>query len=133
MRADYTEVTLRITYTKPGAYLVYDTNGKEIKANAWDSTIGAPAMIKGAFCGENRYVGAINTLDFYLGPSCNISINPVDSIQASVRLNWTVSEFYKSGGTSQFQDRIAASLGIKPANIKIVSVYQGSVFVDFQI
>jgi hypothetical protein len=44
-----------------------------------------------------------------------------------------VSEFYKSGGTTQFQDRIAASLGIKPANIKIVSVYQGSVFVEFVI
>jgi hypothetical protein len=44
-----------------------------------------------------------------------------------------VSEFYKSGGTTLFQDRIAASLGIKPANIKIVSVYQGSVFVDFSI
>lgn len=133
MRADYTEVIIRIRYTKPGAYLVYDTNGKEIKANAWDASISAPGMVKGAFCGENRYVGVINTLDFYLGPNCNISINPIDSVQASVRLNWTVSEFYKAGGTTQFQDRIAASLGIKPANIKIVSVYQGSVFVDFAV
>lgn len=88
-------------------------------------------MVKGTKCGENRYVGVENILDFYLSPSCNISIVPIDSIQSSVRLNWTVSQFYASGGTTQFQDRIAASLGIKPANIKIVSVYQGSVFVDF--
>jgi hypothetical protein len=26
---------------------------------------------------------------------------------------------------------VAASLGIKPANIKVVAVYQGSVIVDF--
>lgn len=133
LRADYTEVILRIRYTKPGSYLIFDTNGKEVKANGWDSSIDAPAMVKGSYCGENRYVGVSNILDFYLGPNCNISIAPIDSIQASVRLNWTVSEFYKAGGTTTFQDRIAASLGLKPANIKIVSVYQGSVFVDFQI
>jgi hypothetical protein len=74
LRANYTSVILRIRYTKPGVYLIYDTNGVEVKANAWDPAIQAPAMVKGSFCGENRYVGVINILDFYLGPSCNISI-----------------------------------------------------------
>jgi hypothetical protein len=80
MRADYTEVILRIRYPKPGTYIVKDKDGKEIKANGWDATIQQPSMIKGLYCGENRYVGVENTLDFYLPPNCNISIEPIDSI-----------------------------------------------------
>jgi hypothetical protein len=48
-------------------------------------------------------------------------------------MNWTMNEFFKDGGTTKFVDRIAASLGIKVANIKVVSVYTGSVVVDYQI
>ena len=48
-------------------------------------------------------------------------------------MNWTFSGFFSSGGTTKFMDRVAASLGIKPANIKIVSVYEGSVVVDFTV
>jgi hypothetical protein len=48
-------------------------------------------------------------------------------------MNWTLNEFYSTGGTTKFVDRVAASLGIKAANVKVVSVYQGSVVVDFQI
>jgi hypothetical protein len=48
-------------------------------------------------------------------------------------MNWTLSEFYSTGGTTKFVDRVAASLGIKVANVKVVSVYQGSVVVDFQL
>jgi hypothetical protein len=48
-------------------------------------------------------------------------------------MNWTMAGFFADGGTTKFVDRVAASLGIKPANIKIVSVYQGSVVVDFTI
>jgi hypothetical protein len=44
-----------------------------------------------------------------------------------------MAEFFKDGGTTKFVDRIAASLGIKAANVKVVSVYQGSVVVDFYI
>jgi hypothetical protein len=46
-------------------------------------------------------------------------------------MNWTLKEFFSDGGTTKFVDRIAASLGIRAANIKVVSVYQGSVVVDF--
>ena len=60
-------------------------------------------------------------------------IVPIDSIQSSVRMNWTMNEFFKDGGTTKFVDRIAASLGIKVANVKVVSVYTGSVVVDYQI
>ena len=48
-------------------------------------------------------------------------------------MNWTMKEFFSDGGTSKFVDRVAASLGIRAANIKVVSVYMGSVVVDFQV
>ena len=44
-----------------------------------------------------------------------------------------MSSFFAAGGTTTFADRVASSLGIKPSNIKVVSVYEGSVIVDFQI
>ena len=129
-------VVIRIKYPKAGSYQVQDANGKEIVANTWDSSIQQPYQIKGAkggFCGENRYVGVVNILEFYLNKGCSVFIVPIDSIQSSVRMNWTLNEFFKDGGTTKFVDRIAASLGIKIANVKVVSVYTGSVVVDYQI
>lgn len=52
---------------------------------------------------------------------------------SSVRLEWTLEEFYEDGGTTKFIDRLAASLGIHPSTIKIVAVYEGSVIVNFAI
>jgi len=46
-------------------------------------------------------------------------------------MNWTLDGFYASGGTTKFVDRLAASLGIHASNIKVVSVYTGSVVVGF--
>jgi hypothetical protein len=134
LRSDTVPVALRIKYPKAGVYILKDIKGKEITANAWDSSIQAPVLIKGSkggYCGENRYVGGSNTLEFYLTKNCTIFIEPIDSIQASVRMNWTMKEFFSAGGTTKFVDRVAASLGIRAANIKVVSVYMGSVVVDF--
>ncbi len=106
-----------------------------IKANEWDNTIRAPGSIKGdrlasSICGENRYVGVVNILEFYLKPNCELYIEPIDSIYASVRMNWTMEGFFAKGGTSYFVDRLASVLNIHASNIKIVSVYQGSVVVQ---
>lgn len=78
-------------------------------------------------------MGVVNILEFYLKSGCTLFIEPIDSIYASVRMNWTLEGFYSSGGTTQFVDRLAASLGIHASNIKIVSVYQGSVVVQMMI
>lgn len=134
LRSDEVPVSIRIRYPKAGVYIVKDSRGREITANGWDSSIQQPSLIKGdKGCGENRYVGLINYLEFYITKNCTLFIEPVDSIQASVRMNWTMKEFFADGGTTKFVDRVAASLGIRAANIKVVSVYQGSVVVDFQV
>ena len=136
LRADWTSVIIRIMYPQAGSFIVQDANGNTVQGNAWDTKLSAPGTIRGdygGYCGENRYLGVVNILEFYLNANCQIMVVPVDSIQTSIRLNWTLAEFYSSGGTTKFVDRMAAALGIKAANVKIVSVYEGSVVTVTQI
>lgn len=51
----------------------------------------------------------------------------------SVRMEWTLAEFYDSGGVTTFTDRVAAALGVHASTIKAVAVYEGSVVVEFFI
>jgi hypothetical protein len=50
-----------------------------------------------------------------------------------VRMEWTMDEFFSNGGTTQFVDRVAGSLGIHASTIKVVSVYDGSVVLNYDI
>jgi hypothetical protein len=50
-----------------------------------------------------------------------------------VRMEWTMDEFFNNGGTTKFVDRVAGSLGIHASTIKIVSVYEGSVVLNYDI
>jgi hypothetical protein len=86
-----------------------------------------------AACGENRYLAVVNILEFMIKPGCQITIKPRDVIMASVRLEWTVTDFYSNGGTTLFIDRISSVLGVHPSTIKIVSVLSGSVIIQYQV
>lgn len=48
-------------------------------------------------------------------------------------MEWTLDEFFADGGTTTFMDRVAASLGIHASTIKMVSVYEGSLIVNYEI
>ena len=48
-------------------------------------------------------------------------------------MEWSLESFFKEGGTTTFMDRIAGSLGIHASTIKIVSVYEGSLVVNYEI
>jgi uncharacterized beta-barrel protein YwiB (DUF1934 family) len=50
-----------------------------------------------------------------------------------VRMEWSVDEFFNNGGTTSFVDRVAGSLGIHASTIKVVSVYEGSLVVNYDI
>ena len=50
-----------------------------------------------------------------------------------VRMEWTFEEFFDNGGTTEFIDRVAGSLGIHASTIKIVSVYEGSLTVNYGV
>jgi hypothetical protein len=83
LKSDELPVIIRIKYPKAGVYIVKDLNGREITANPWDNNIKQPMQIRGfrgGYCGENRYVGVVNILEFYLNKGCSILIEPIDSI-----------------------------------------------------
>lgn len=84
-------------------------------------------------CGENRFVGVLNYLEFIITPFCRVDLVPVDSISSNVRMAWTMDEFYSAGGTTSFIDRVSAALGIHASQVKVVAVYTGSVVVDYQV
>ena len=46
-------------------------------------------------------------------------------------MNWTLDAFYADGGSTQFIDRLTSALGIHASTVRIVSVYTGSVVVQF--
>lgn len=48
-------------------------------------------------------------------------------------MEWTFADFFADGGTTTFIDRLAASLGIHGSDIKIVSVYEGSLIIDYKV
>jgi len=48
-------------------------------------------------------------------------------------MEWTFDAFFANGGTTSFMDRVAGSLGIHASTIKIISVYEGSLVVNYEI
>jgi len=124
---------IKIPYPNAGAYAVY-VNNNEIQYTPWDEAAGRHgALTKQKGCGENRFVGIENFLEFYITSGCEVVIKPKDAIMTAVRLEWTMDEFYADGGVVSFTDRVAAALGIHASTIKTVAVYEGSVIVEFFI
>ena len=124
---------IKIPYPVAGSVQIY-ANGKKISYTPWSEELGRHApLTKTKGCGENRFVGIENFLEFYITPGCEIEIKPKDAIMTKVRMNWSLDEFYADGGTTRFVDRLAASLGIAANRIKTVAIYEGSVIVNFII
>ena len=131
LRGDQGGIKINIPYPNAGSYAVM-ANGVEKPYTPWDKALGRhSALTKTQGCGENRYVGVENFLEFFLTPGCDIKIVPKDSIMCSVRLDWTLEQFYAAGGVDTFADRMAAVLGVHASQIKTVAVYKGSVIIQF--
>lgn len=50
-----------------------------------------------------------------------------------VRLEFPMAEFFSGGGVTSFIDNMAGVLGIHKADLKVVSVYEGSTIIVFQV
>ena len=48
-------------------------------------------------------------------------------------MDWTLEEFFATGGSTEFIDRLATILNIPSYRIYVVQVYYGSVVVEFAI
>ena len=126
-------VIVKVPYPEAGSYDVL-VNDLLIDPLAWDSTTKQQLQINPATanCGTNRYVGVENYLEFFVMPGCVVQVRPRDAVMTSVRLQWTVEQFFTSAYTS-FVQNMASVLGVDPSRIKIVSVYTGSVVIDIQV
>ena len=125
-------MTVRIAYPSAQSRAI-TLNGKIVEMNQWDEGIRGYGPIKQTTCGENRYIGVKNILEFFITADCTLQIQPRDAIQTMVRMEWTMDEFFAGGGTTSFMDRVAGSLGIHASTIKVVSVYDGSVVLNYDI
>ena len=66
LRADQGGVTIKIPYNGASAYAVF-ANGREKEYTKWDVKEGRHGAISGRQgCGENRFVGVENFLEFYI-------------------------------------------------------------------
>lgn len=109
--------------------------GKIVNYNPWNDILRYYGPIQQRYCGENRYIGVQNWMEFYITTekSCIVEIRTRDAIMTNIRMEWTYAEFFADGGTTKMVDRIAASLGIHASEIKIVSVYEGSLIIVYNI
>jgi hypothetical protein len=124
--------TVRIAYPEAGSRSVY-VNGAEVASNAWDNNIPGYSPVMQTSCGENRYIGLQNILEFYITSGCDIEVKPRNVVQTMIRMDFTLDAFFSNGGTTNFIDRLTASLGIHASDVKIVSVYEGSLIVNYEI
>lgn len=133
-----TGITVIIKYPSAMSRSVTDVDREEIPYNQWvrynsnDQEDGYGPILQ-EFCGENRYIGVENILEFYIDTTCDLGVQPRDAIQTKVRMEWTMDEFFDGGGTTAFIDRLCGSLGIHASTVKIVGVSEGSVEVNYEI
>ena len=126
---------VRIKYSDAGAYSIFDENNQVVAPTDWSAETGTYADLPRRACGENRYQGVLNILEFFIDPGCMLTIRPRDAIMLGVRLEFTMNEFFAAGGVVSFTDRIAGALGIHRSDIRIAGVQEnsaGQTSVEFQ-
>lgn len=124
---------ITIKYPDAGAFKIYNKDKTLAIPTDWDYEREEWGKPSGRYCGENRFQGVINRLQFWITPGCTLYVRPRDAIMLAIRMEWTVKEFFQEKAVAKFQDRMAAALGIHKADLKVVQVYEGSVIIEFQI
>lgn len=71
--------TVRIAYPGSESRAIYK-DGTEISYNAWDYSIAGYSPVAQSFCGENRFIGVQNILEFYITDGCELQIKPRNAI-----------------------------------------------------
>ena len=118
-------VMLTVNYRHPYTVTVYVNDTR-----VYPLTYGKYVNLSSS-SGTNQWLNKDSQLQFMLRPYDMITLQRVDSIQVSVRMNMTTADFFSSNGPTEFVDRLAAILGIPPYRIRVVDVRSGSTIVDF--
>lgn len=93
LQSEMKGIKIKIPYPIGGSVKVFK-DGRPQEYTRWSTEIGAPGPLKNNACGENRFVGVDNYLEFYITSKCEIRIEPRDAIMTKVRLEWTLKDFY---------------------------------------
>ena len=72
-------MTIRIAYPSAMSRSI-TINDKIIEYTQWNETLHMYGPITQSYCGENRYIGVKNILEFYLSNGCTLKIIPRDAI-----------------------------------------------------
>jgi hypothetical protein len=123
---------LIIDFSQSRLYNVY-ANDVLISANDYDPVTLALVPIQNTVCGENIYFKPTYIYEFFLTPNCTIRLEAQDFLEGMVRLQMTYDVFFNGGGRTTFLDRLTSVLGITQDKIRIVSVVEGSVIIDWYI
>jgi len=73
------EAVIRIAYPSAMAYQV-KKDGNYIDMNQWSDLEKNYGPIERTICGENRYLGVQNILEFYIVPGCSLIVEPRNAI-----------------------------------------------------
>jgi len=74
-----TGMTVRIAYPDAVSYSV-QLNGVTVEMNDWNDLLKNYGPITQTKCGENRYIGVKNILEFYITGQCKLMIVPRNAI-----------------------------------------------------
>lgn len=86
LRADKGQIKVKVPYWNAGSYNIY-INGTYIPSNPWNKATNTPSELTGLRgCGENRFVGVQNYLEFIITAGCELKVLPVDAITSNVRM-----------------------------------------------
>jgi hypothetical protein len=72
-------VTVRIAYPGAESRAIWK-DGAEVSYNQWDDATQGYGEITQSFCGENRFIGVQNILEFYITADCTLNIKPRNAI-----------------------------------------------------
>jgi len=111
---------IQILYPNAQAYQIFDEDGNAIMHTDWSNEELTWIKPTGPQCGEFRFEGVINRLQFWINPGCVLTIRPRDAVMLAIRLEFPLSTFFDEGGVVTFTDRMAGVLGIHQADLKVV-------------
>ena len=107
---------IKLPYTNGYRSITLTANGNLKLPTDWNDAAGVSNLItKADGCGEYRFVSQSDDdvyLEFFIEQGCTIEIAEVESVMASIRLDWSLTEFYADGGVDNFKTRMALALSI---------------------
>ncbi|OMJ78805.1 hypothetical protein SteCoe_21333 [Stentor coeruleus] len=83
--------------------------------------------------GTNRWFYEQNTLQFVMRSEDVLVIKKIASLKINMEMDMTLSDFYSTGGSIAFIDKLAAILKIPSYRIRVVNIREGSVIVDAMV